>query len=133
MTDRVVPLCPLFERSMQLLGKPWTGLIVERLLAGTNRFNRLEAELPISARLLSERLKELEREGVVRRDVYPEKPVRIEYSLTPKGAALEPVVAAIRDWSARWMQAPEESPASTAGQNKTYETGEITGNGAIDN
>lgn len=96
------PLCPRFEKAMRMLGKPWTILILERLLIGPRRFGEIEAELPISGRLLSERLKELEREGLIRRTVYPETPVRIVYAATPLGAALEPALVEIGRWAEQW-------------------------------
>jgi DNA-binding HxlR family transcriptional regulator len=93
---------------MNLVNKRWTALIVHQLLNGPVRFCAIEAAIPISARLLSERLKEMENEGVVRRDVYPETPVRIEYSLTDKGRALEPVIRAIEQWSYRWIDVEKD-------------------------
>lgn len=97
-------LCPRFEKGMQLISKRWSGLIVFQLLAGPQRFCNIEAALPnLSGRVLSERLKELEQEGIVRREVYPETPVRIEYSLTDKGRALEPVFCAMQKWASEWI------------------------------
>lgn len=95
-------LCPTVEKAMQLMGKRWTGLIIYQLLSGQQRFCAIQAALPISGRLLSERLKELEDEGIVNRHVYPEVPVRVEYSLTDKGAALEPVIRNIEQWAYTW-------------------------------
>ncbi len=78
-------LCPRFEKGMQIISKRWIGLIIHQLLSGPQRFCTIEDALPnISGRLLSERLKDLEHEGIVRREVFPETPVRIEYSLTKK-------------------------------------------------
>jgi len=88
---------------MDLLGKRWTTLIIYQLLEGPQRFNEIESALPISGRLLSERLKELEKEGLVERKVYPEVPVRVEYSLTEKGVGLKPAIASIQQWSQDWM------------------------------
>ncbi|MBN6188958.1 helix-turn-helix transcriptional regulator [Aneurinibacillus sp. BA2021] len=102
-------LCPRFEKGMQLLGKRWTGLIISQLFAGPQRFCTIEAALPVSGRLLSERLKDLEKEGVVSRHVFPEVPVRVEYSLTEKGRALEPVIREIEKWSQAWIEIEEES------------------------
>ncbi|EFM11347.1 transcriptional regulator, HxlR family [Paenibacillus curdlanolyticus YK9] len=97
-------LCPRFEKAVSLLSKRWVSLIVFQLLPGPRRFCALEASLPnISGRLLSERLKELEQEGIVRREVFPETPVRIEYSLTSKGQALAPVFNEIGQWSSSWL------------------------------
>ena len=68
-----------------MISQRWNGFIIHQLLNGPQRFCHIESSLPISGRLLSERLKELEHEGIIHRHVYPETPVRIEYSLTEKG------------------------------------------------
>ncbi|GAB7056512.1 helix-turn-helix domain-containing protein [Paenibacillus sp. YK5] len=103
-------LCPRFEKGMQIISKRWIGLIIHQLLSGPQRFCTIEDALPnISGRLLSERLKDLEHEGIVRREVFPETPVRIEYSLTKKGLALEPVIREIEKWSADWVELEAES------------------------
>lgn len=95
--------CPKFHKSIELIGRRWTGAILRALLSGETRFSDVAHSIPgLSDRLLSERLKELEAEGVVTRVVYPETPVRIEYQLTEKGQDLGLVVEAISDWSARW-------------------------------
>jgi DNA-binding HxlR family transcriptional regulator len=96
-------LCPRFEKAMQIIGKRWTGLILYQLLHGPQRFSEMESALPISGRLLSERLKELEEEKLVTRKVYPEVPVRVEYTLTEKGLKLEPIIREIEKWSQNWI------------------------------
>ncbi|MCQ6559669.1 winged helix-turn-helix transcriptional regulator [Paenibacillus mendelii] len=101
-------LCPRVEKGMQVLSKRWAILIIYQLLSGPQRFCTIESALPISGRLLSERLKELEHEGIVHREVYPEMPVRIEYSLTDKGLALEPVVREMEKWSSAWIELDED-------------------------
>src|SRR6478735_12781170 len=103
--------CPKFHKSVELIGRRWTGAILRALLSGETLFSDIAHAIPgLSDRLLSERLKELEAEGVVIRVVYPETPVRIEYHLTEKGQELSMVVEAISDWSARWACA--ETPAA---------------------
>jgi DNA-binding HxlR family transcriptional regulator len=97
-------LCPKFEKAMRILSQRWSGLIIHQLLSGPQRFCSIESSLPVSGRLLSERLKDLEQEGIVKRDVYPETPVRIEYSLTEKGRSLEPVLKEIEKWSQEWVE-----------------------------
>lgn len=89
---------------MQLLGKRWTGLILFQLLSGPQRFSELEHALPVSGRLLTERLKELEKEGMVNRTIYAEVPVRVEYSLTDKGRALEPIFRDLQNWAENWVE-----------------------------
>jgi DNA-binding HxlR family transcriptional regulator len=73
------------------------------LLGGPQRFCSLESSIGVSGRVLSERLKDLENEGIVKREVFPETPVRIEYSLTDKGSALEPLMRDIEKWSQTWI------------------------------
>lgn len=95
---------PKFERAMNLLSQRWTGLIIYQLLSGPKRFCNIESSIGISGRVLSERLKDLEHEGVVKREIYPETPVRIEYSLTKKGLAFQPVIRHIEQWSQQWLE-----------------------------
>lgn len=102
-------MCPRYERAASLLGKKWTGLIVRVLMGGPRRFYEFGRQVPeLSDRLLSERLQELEDEGIVRRIVHDSRPVRIEYRLTPKGLALEPVVQAIQEWADLWVAVPRQ-------------------------
>lgn len=100
-------LCPRFEKAMQMISKRWVGLILSELLKGTKRFSEMETDLPISGRLLSDRLKMLEKEGIVQRNVYSEFPVRIEYCLTKKGQALKPVIQEIQHWADDWVSLNE--------------------------
>lgn len=103
-------MCPKFDKAMSILGQRWTGLIIHQLLNGPQRFCSVEAAMPISARVLSERLKDLEREGIVNRQVFPETPVRIEYSLTEKGLALQPVIKEIENWGENWLEQEKADP-----------------------
>jgi DNA-binding HxlR family transcriptional regulator len=97
-------LCPKFETAFQLLGKRWNGLIIRVLLKGPVRFRDISANIPgMSDKMLVDRLKQLEAAGVVKRKVYPETPVRIEYQLTDKGKALEPALDEIQAWAEHWM------------------------------
>src|SRR5262245_35455646 len=99
--------CPVFHRAIELIGRRWTGAILRVLLGGPTRFSEIAAAVPgLSDRLLSERLKELEAEGIVVRTVYPETPVRVEYALTEKGRDLEGVVTAVSTWADTWARVP---------------------------
>jgi DNA-binding HxlR family transcriptional regulator len=90
---------------MQLLSKRWNGLIIYQLLLGPQRFSEIESKLPISGKLLSERLKELEKVGLIDRKIYADVvPIKVEYSLTEMGQKLQPVIAAIQKWSAEWIR-----------------------------
>lgn len=100
-------ICPRFHKTIELVGRRWTGAIVELLLTGPQRFTALRVAVPgLHDRLLSERLKELEAEGLVTRRVYSETPVRIEYVLTDKGRDLEKVFEELHRWADRWIRAP---------------------------
>ena len=101
-------LCKRYEQAIQLLGKRWTGLILDAMLEGPQRFCEMTAIVEgLSDRVLSDRLRELESEGVVERIVYPQIPVRVEYRLTEKGRDLSPVIQAIHDWAEKWIPLPE--------------------------
>ena len=96
-------MCPRFENAFELLGKRWTGLIIKTLLNGRNRFSDIASAIPnMSARMLTERFKELETEGIIIRKVYPETPVRIEYELTEKGHELQAVMDEVQKWAEKW-------------------------------
>ncbi|WP_144521922.1 winged helix-turn-helix transcriptional regulator [Bacillus pumilus] len=97
-------MCPRFEKAVELLSKRWVALIVFQLLSGSQRFSEIEAALTnLSGRVLSERLKELEAAGILKRKVFAETPVRIEYSLTDMGRSLAPVFEEIAKWSTEWI------------------------------
>jgi DNA-binding HxlR family transcriptional regulator len=96
--------CPRYEHAIALLGKRWTGLILRALLSGETRFSAICNYVPgLSDRLLSERLKELEAEGIIERHVFGDTPVRVEYTLTPMGYELRPVVEAVQVWADSWV------------------------------
>jgi len=100
-------LCPRFQIAINLVGKRWNGLVLQVLLQGPARFGELLERIEVVGdRILSERLKELEAEGVVERRVVPTHPVRVEYELTEKGRALAPVVEALSKWAEQWVEVP---------------------------
>src|SRR6266511_1761924 len=108
-------LCVKFHRAVELIGGRWTGAIIQLLFNGRMRFAELRSAIPeISDRMLSERLRELETEGVITRLVVPETPVRVEYELTEKGRALEPPLVAVGKWAERWVTGPP-LPAAAEG------------------
>ena len=104
-------VCPLYHRAIELIGRRWTGAILSAMHAGETRFSHLTEAVPgLSDRLLSERLKELESEGIVVRTVFPEIPVRIEYTLTEKGRALGEVMDTIGAWAHQWLAPTSDAP-----------------------
>lgn len=106
--------CPRFHHAVELIGRRWSGAIIRAMLGGAGRFSEICATVPgLSDRLLSERLKQLESEGIVSRTVHPETPVRIEYRLTEQGRSLAPALSAISEWAERWL--PEDAAVETVG------------------
>jgi DNA-binding HxlR family transcriptional regulator len=104
--------CSLYHRAIELIGKRWSGAIVLVLLDGPLHFSGIRQLVPeLSDRLLSERLKELESEGIVERTVLESAPVRVEYSLTEKGRALEPALRALKEWANVWVEPAGEPGA----------------------
>ena len=105
-------LCARFHRAVELIGGRWTGAVIQLLLNGRMRFAELRDGIPdISDRMLSERLRELETEGIVDRIVVPETPVRVEYELTEKGRALEQALSSLGRWAERWVADPRPPAA----------------------
>lgn len=101
-------LCARFHKAVELIGRRWSGAIIQLLLQRPSRYAELRAAVPdITDRMLSERLRELEDEHIVARTVIPETPVRVEYSLTQKGRALAPALDAIGHWAERWVETAE--------------------------
>ena len=107
-------LCPRFHKAIELIGGRWTGAVVRLLLGGRARFAELRDAIPdISDRMLSERLRVLEAEGIIVRYVIPEPPIRVEYELTQKGKELQKSLEAIGHWAERWISA-DDVPQTTA-------------------
>ena len=94
MAKDLFGICP-FVTSQKILQGKWAILVLHELSQGTRRFNELERGLQITHATLSSQLKSLEREGIVRRTVYPEVPPRVEYSLTDIGRKFAPVLESI--------------------------------------
>ena len=100
-TDEV--FCPQYHHAVELIGRRWTGAILRAMLHGSTRFGDLRASVPdLSDKMLSQRLKELESEAIVERQVFPDTPVRIEYRLTQKGRELDQAVRMIETWADEW-------------------------------
>ena len=96
-------VCPHFHVAIELIGKRWTGAILSALTAGSLRFGELTDWVPgVSDRLLSQRLRELEGNGLVARSVEEGAPVRVSYELTEMGRDLEPAIAELEQWAQRW-------------------------------
>src|SRR5436309_13607683 len=107
--------CPVCRTADVVCGK-WTLLIVRDLADSRARFSELERSLAgIRPRTLSLRLRALEEEGIIERRTYPEVPPRVEYALTEKGRALEPVIEDMRRYGREWLGAACATAESQAG------------------
>ena len=101
MANETCPVC----NTAEIISGKWTLLVIRDLAAGCSRFCELERSLQgISPRTLSLRLRALEAEGIVERRTYPEVPPRVEYTLTPKGEALVPLIEHMRRYGRDWLQ-----------------------------
>jgi DNA-binding HxlR family transcriptional regulator len=114
-------VCQHFQRAAEVLGRRWNPQVVRVLLGGARRFGEIREAIPgISDHLLSERLKQLEAEGIVRREVTGGRPVLIEYTLTPAGADLHTAIGALGAWAERWAGAngPGQPRSAVGGRSR---------------
>ena len=96
--------CPV-EAAIGCIGGKWKGLIILRLMVRTRRFNELLRSLPgCTQRMLTNQLRELERDGIVNRNVFNQVPPRVDYSLTSVGEDLLPVMRAMCEWGQKHVQ-----------------------------
>lgn len=108
-------VCPRFHAAVELIGRRWAGAILVTLLDGPFYYRELGAAVPgMSDRLLSQRLRELEAEGLVERCVHEGPPARVSYDLTDAGRDLEPAIRELHAWAQRW-EAAEPGGASGSG------------------
>ena len=105
ITEPAPELCEQFHHAIELIGRRWTGAIIFLLLRSRCRYATLRDAIPgITDRMLSERLQELEAEGIIERTVVPETPIRVEYALTKKGRGLATAVNALGEWAHKWLE-----------------------------
>jgi DNA-binding HxlR family transcriptional regulator len=98
--------CP-FTRAIDTIGNKWKPIIINVIGTRTIRFGQLDAIVPhISRKVLTEQLKELEEDGLLDRLAYKELPPRVEYKLSEKGLAFLPILAAIKEWNAKYEVVP---------------------------
>jgi DNA-binding HxlR family transcriptional regulator len=96
--------CPI-QFVVDLLDNKWSILVLRELFSGDRRTHELLAALPgISTKTLTQRLREMEAQGLVERRVYAEIPPHVEYSLTPKGRQIQPVMAALHQVGSQWLE-----------------------------
>src|SRR4051794_21158124 len=110
--------CPHLHEAVELVGRRWTGAILETLRSADRplRFSEIATAIPdLSDRLLSEHVKELEARGLVAREVHPGPPVRVTYTLTDMGHALEPALAELKTWAREWLAPGQEVQRTRTG------------------
>lgn len=96
--QKSLPACPV-ETTLMLISDRWKVLIIRDLLTGTKRFGELKKSVGnVTQKVLTAALRDMEEAGLVHREVYPEVPPRVEYSLTEMGYSLKPVLDAMVDW-----------------------------------
>lgn len=94
--------CPV-EATLAVIGGKWKGVILYHLMSGTKRFNEFRRLLPdITQRMLTLQLRELEKDGIIHREIFKEVPPKVEYSLTEFGRTLEPIIKLMRDWGEQY-------------------------------
>lgn len=99
--------CPV-TASMQVLGGKWKTIILWAIGGGINRFGALQRAIPgITKKMLTQQLRELEDDGLVRREVFPVVPPKVEYTVTERGQSLQPVILALRDWGQKHVLGEE--------------------------
>lgn len=104
--NQLAEFCPQYHHAMEIIGKKWMGSILRVLMHGTHRYNEILLAIPgISDRLLTERLRDLEAEGLVVRHIASTSPVRVEYELTEAGRELNLAVRVISIWAVKWLPA----------------------------
>ena len=128
MAESISPICTRFHRAVELIGGRWTGAIIRTLLQGSTRYAHLKAAVPdITDRMLSERLRFLETEGVVTRKVLPESPIRVEYELTEKGHSLDRALNEIGAWAERWLSVEKVVEAKPPARQEPVRSGVSVG------
>ncbi|MFD2655596.1 winged helix-turn-helix transcriptional regulator [Gracilibacillus thailandensis] len=103
--------CPV-EGTLDVIGGKWKGVILFHLIDGKKRFNQLRKLMPgVTQRMLTLQLRELEKDGVVQREVYPVVPPKVEYSMTEFGRTLEPIILLMRDWGENYKKLTKKQPS----------------------
>lgn len=107
--------CPV-EAALEAIGGKWKGLILFHLQNGPHRFNELRRLMPdVTQRMLTRQLRELETDLIIQRQVFPEVPPRVEYSLTGFGETLSPILAALQQWGNQYLEKLADITQETAG------------------
>lgn len=104
VSPQYLPACPV-ETTLKLIGNKWEVLVLRDLMPGTKRFGELKQSIGgVSQKVLTAKLREMEASGLVERHVYAEVPPRVEYSLTPLGRSLKPVLDSLEQWGTAYKK-----------------------------
>lgn len=99
-----LPACPV-EVTLSMIGNKWKVLILRELFRGTQRFSELKRELKgVTQKMLTQQLRDMENSGLVSRKIYPVVPPKVEYSLTPLGSTLKPILDAMDAWGSSYRE-----------------------------
>jgi DNA-binding HxlR family transcriptional regulator len=102
-------VCTRYHSAIEMIGTRWTGAILRVMFTGSHRYAQIKAAVPgLSDTMLAARLRTMEAEGLLRREVIPTTPVQVEYHLTEMGLDLAPVIKELIGWSHRWIPLPED-------------------------
>ena len=102
--SKPIPACPV-EMTLQLIGDKWKILILRDLLTGTKRFGQLKKSVTgITQKVLTSNLRDMESSGLLTREVFPEVPPRVEYTLTDTGYSLEPILDSMYSWGENYKR-----------------------------
>ena len=101
LTKDELPECPV-ATTVQLIGNKWKLLIIRNLLAAPQRFTEMLKTIPISQKVLTDNLRALEEDGIIKREVFAEVPPRVVYSLSELGNSLRPIINAMQDWGTEY-------------------------------
>ena len=102
LTKEELPACPV-ATTVGLIENKWKLLIIRNLLVGTQRFSELKRTIPgISQKVLTDNLRSMEADGIIERKVYAEVPPKVEYSLSPLGDSMRPIIKAMETWGTEY-------------------------------
>ena len=120
LTKDELPACPV-ATTLMLIGNKWKIFIVQRLLDRPWRFNELQKNIPgISQRVLTDNLRSMEEDGIITRTVYPEVPVRVEYSLSELGNTMRPIIDSMFEWGTMYQGLVKGEAGDDGGKEKTH-------------
>jgi DNA-binding HxlR family transcriptional regulator len=102
--------CPV-ERTLEVIGGRWKVLILRELFPGVRRFGQLHRALHgITQKMLTQQLREMEEDGIIHREIYLQVPPKVEYSLTPLGESLKPILDSMHEWGVRHLDEQNREP-----------------------